>query len=163
MPKWMEVARTFLGTKEVPGKGSNPKILQMAARIGGWVKSFFKDDDIPWCGLFVGNCLLEAGLPTTSNTLSARSFETYGVHLNQPAYGAIMVFVREGGGHVGFYVGERSDAYRILGGNQSNAVTETWIVKTRNTAIRWPAGVPLPEGGPVLLANNGEPISTNEA
>lgn len=162
-PRWMEIARGYVGTKEVVGKGSNSKILAMATRLGGWVKSFFKDDDIPWCGLFVGYCLTESGLPTTSNTLSARSYETYGVALKEPSFGAIMVFARDGGGHVGFYVGERPDAFRILGGNQSNAVTETWIAKARHTATRWPSAVPLPTIGRVLLASNGGPLSTNEA
>lgn len=164
-PRWVDIARSYIGTKEVPGKGSNAKILAMAKRIGGWVASFFTDDDTAWCGLFVGNCLLEAGLPSTGQkTLSAASYATYGAGLTVPALGAIMVFTRAGGGHVGFYVGEREDAFRVLGGNQSNMVNETWIAKARLTAVRWPPTVPLPTTGRIFLnASNGEPLSTNEA
>jgi uncharacterized protein (TIGR02594 family) len=160
-PRWLTIARSYLGTQEVVGKGSNAKILAMTKHFARWIKSFFKDDDTPWCALFVGHCLGDAGLEHT-NSLAARSYETYGVPC-EPALGAIMVFARKGGGHVGFYTGETATAYRILGGNQSNAVNETWIAKNRHTATRWPAGEPLPTTGRITLASNGQPLSTNEA
>jgi uncharacterized protein (TIGR02594 family) len=162
-PPWLIVARRYLGTREIAGPKSNIKILDMAKRIGGWVKSFFTDDDIPWCGLFVGDCLVESGYPASAQTLAARSYESYGVALQEPALGAIVVFVRQGGGHVGFYLGETVNAYRILGGNQSNTVSETWIEKNRSVAVRWPAAAPLPLQGRIILASNGERLSTNEA
>lgn len=168
-PKWYEVARTWLGTKEVVGKGSNPRIMQMAARIGGWVKSFFKDDDIPWCTLFVSNCLIEAGYRSAGQTLAALDYAKWGqtVSAHTPIpLGAVVVFKRPGGGHVGFFSGQSADGKLIyvLGGNQSNAVTETWIEASRMVAVRWPSEDELPEmRPPVLLARNGVSISTNEA
>lgn len=162
MIPWLDIARRYLGTKEIPGAKSNPVILQWITRFRGWVRSFYTSDDIPWCALFVGACLSEAGVSHT-NSLAARSYETYGIALTQPSLGCIMVFTRNGGGHVGFYLGERTDAYRILGGNQSDAVTETWVSKARHTATRWPAEWGLPVTGRILLANNGQPVSTNEA
>jgi len=160
-PAWVSAALAYLGTKEVPGKGSNARILGMTKSFARWVKGFFTDDDIPWCALFVGACLADAGLPHTGS-LAARSYETYGVPC-EPALGAIMVFARKGGGHVGFYMGERANAYRILGGNQSNTVSYTWIAKDRLTATRWPTDEPLPASGRIHLSSNGEPLSTNEA
>ena len=34
--------------------------------------------------------------------------------------GDILTFKRNGGGHVGLYVGEDKDCYHVLGGNQGN-------------------------------------------
>lgn len=161
-PSWLIVAEKYAGTAEVPGPASNPKILGMAARFGGWVKSFFKDDDIPWCALFVGSCLIEDGLKST-NSMAARSYETYGQPLDGPALGAIVVFSRKGGGHVGFYLGQKIDGtLRVFGGNQDNSVKASWIAKDRLTAIRWPSERPLPTTGPIILAGDGQPVSTNE-
>jgi uncharacterized protein (TIGR02594 family) len=160
-PPWISAALAYLGTREVPGKGSNAKILDMTKSFARWIRGFFTDDDIPWCALFVGACLANAELPHTGS-LAARSYETYGVPC-EPALGAIMVFARKGGGHVGFYMGERADAYWILGGNQSNMVGYAWIAKDRLTATRWPTEEPLPSSGRILLSRNGTPLSVNEA
>jgi len=162
MPTWYSHARTYLGLKEIKGPQSNATIMRWARTLGGWVKSFYTNDDIPWCALFVNICLAEAGLKGTG-TLAARDFEKWGVPLTVPSVGAILVFVRPGGGHVGFYVGQKIDGtLRVLGGNQSDSVTETWIAASRLTAIRWPTATPLPETGPVIVAWDGKPVSTNE-
>jgi uncharacterized protein (TIGR02594 family) len=164
-PQWYTIARGYLGLKEVPGSTSNPTILGWAAKIGGWVKSFFTNDDIPWCKLFVDICLLEAGISGPKQSLAAKDYATWGRVLLEAelTLGAILVFVRPGGHHVGFYAGERADGtLRVLGGNQSNAVSETWIAKERLLAIRWPKDVPLPTTGRVILTGDGLPVSTNE-
>jgi uncharacterized protein (TIGR02594 family) len=166
-PSWLEVATTYLGTQEVVGKGSNPKILAMVARVAvgpfKWIKSFFTDDDIPWCALFVNSCLAEAGVSGTGS-LAARSFEAYGRQLVAPRYGCILVFKRKGGGHVGFYVGETADGklLRVRGGNQNNSVNDTWIQRDRLTSMRWPAGPDLPVSEPVVLSDDGQPVSVDE-
>jgi uncharacterized protein (TIGR02594 family) len=160
-PRWLAAARRYIGTQEIPGKRSNPVIMGWAKRAGGWIASYFKDDDIPWCALFVEAVLADVGLKGTAS-LAARSYEKWGVNLAQPSPGAVLTFVRNGGGHVGFYVGENATAYRVLGGNQSNSVNETWIAKSRCTGIRWPAGEPPPTNGPVFLNRKGK-LSTNEA
>ena len=72
------------------------------------------------------------------------------------------MFKRPGGGHVGFLVGQDATRYRVLGGNQSDAVTETWIEKARCVAIRWPAGVALPKPGLPTIRAAGA-TSSNEA
>jgi hypothetical protein len=59
-------------------------------------------------------------------------------------------------------VGERTDAFLIRGGNQSNKVCDAWVSKSRFVGARWPetGGKPLyrrlPEG-------DAGPLSTNEA
>jgi uncharacterized protein (TIGR02594 family) len=163
-PIWLSVARSFIGLKEVPGAASNPVILQWANDINA--PAWYDDDSDPWCAVFVNRILLACQLPMSGrgfDLLRAKSFETWGEALPAPALGAILVFSRPEGAHVGLYLGERHDAYRVLGGNQSNAVGETWIAKTRLTAIRWPSSVPLPVGGRIHLKADGSPLSTNEA
>lgn len=133
---WMFVAKSLIGTKENPGKRSNnPNILQWAAlaEIPGYT-----DDDIPWCGLFVAHCLVEAGVEYVKDPLWARNWVHFGKKLDQPAYGAIMVFQRPSGGHVAFYTGEDDDHYFVLGGNQSDQVNITKIAKNRLLGIAWP-------------------------
>lgn len=50
--------------------------------------------------------------------------------------GDALTFKRNGGGHVGIYVGEDSTCYHVLGDNQSNMVCITRIEKTRCSGIR---------------------------
>lgn len=159
---WMESAKELLGTKEVQGRGSNPEIVEWAKTIGGFVAKYYTSDDIPWCGLFVAHCLSENGLKIPGNPLSALDYAKWGLGLNHPSYGAIMVFTRNGGGHVGFYVGEDDEAYHILGGNQSDMVDVTRVGKDRLHAVRWPAEAPQEFTGPYQTEYSG-PLSVNEA
>ncbi len=162
-PIWLSVARAFTGLTEHRGPGSNPVIPRWARDIGA--PPWYADDDQPWCALFANRVLAACGLPMSGegfDLLRAKAFETWGQPMTLgPAPGAVLVFARAGGGHVGFYVGERGDAFRVLGGNQSDAVGETWIAKDRLTAMRWPAGVPVPYVQRIHL-NDHAPTSTNE-
>lgn len=160
-PPWLAEARRWMGLREIAGPGSQPMILRWGQAIAGW----FRDDDTPWCGAFV-HAQIAATLPDEplpANALWARSWASFGVRLAAPGPGAILVFERgPTSGHVGFYVGEDSSRLRVLGGNQSNAVTETWIAKNRLIATRWPKTAAPPEGGPVRVTAAGR-LSTNEA
>lgn len=164
-PVWQREARRFMGLKEVSGAKSNPVIIGWAKALGGWIANYFTDDDIPWCGLFMAH-IMGATLPKEllpSNPLSALAWGSFGRRLPTPALGAVLTFKRNGGGHVGLYVGETSKAYRVLGGNQTNSVSLTWIDKERLDAIRWPSTVTLPLGGRIQLKPDGAPLSTDEA
>jgi len=152
---WFKEARRLIGTREKPGTGSNPEILDWANNL----KLDYKGDDIPWCGLFVGHCI-SATLdqePTPTKILSARAWQSFGIK-TAPTPGAVMVFWRKspasGLGHVGFYAGEDENAYRILGGNQSDQVSLAWIDKKRLVAARWPASVPPPIPKDVQVKRN---------
>lgn len=148
-PVWLQSARGFLGQDEIPGSASNPAIMQMPATIAAKFPSHTKyaanytNDDIAWCGVFVGVNLALANIepvfgPTdTDKWMWAEAWSRFGVPLDKPRLGAIMVFPR----HVGFYVGEDGDYYLILGGNQSNTVKISRIAKDTVEAIRWPATV----------------------
>lgn len=163
---WFQEARRLLGVLEDTGHGSNPVILDWAGALG----IPYAGDDIPWCALFVGHCITATldreAVPT--HLLSARAWGQFGIP-TPPLPGAVMVFWRNspgsGLGHVGFYAGEDDRAYRILGGNQSDAVSLAWIAKDRLVGARWPATVPppVPDAAMKVIAGRGEPLSTKES
>jgi uncharacterized protein (TIGR02594 family) len=160
--KWIETAKSLIGTKEVPGVKSNPTILGWAKGLGTKLLGMvYNDDATPWCGLFVAYCVKSAGLETAPIAVRASSWSTWGQKC-LPTYGAVVVFQRTGGGHVGFLVGEDKTRYRVLGGNQSDAVNETWIDKSRAVAVRWPAGQTVPKTPLPWLTVSGT-TSKNEA
>lgn len=161
---WFQEARRLLGTREKPGVGNNPTILDWAGDQG----IQYKSDDIPWCGLFVGHCIAATlgNEPTPSGLLRARAWERFGI-ASPATPGTVLVFWRKsigsGLGHVGFYAGEDDSAYRVLGGNQSDSVSLAWIAKDRLVAARWPATVPPHPPKPVKLSSRTESLSWNEA
>jgi uncharacterized protein (TIGR02594 family) len=162
---WLETAYELIGTQEKPGAGTNEAIV-------GWAEDLeltsYNDDDIPWCGLFVAHCvgsqMPEEVLP--NNPLGARSWAAFGRDTS-PRLGAVMVFWRGSPsgwkGHVGFYWAEDDDAYHVLGGNQSNAVSVTRIAKERLLTARWPETGLSVDGFVRIAAHNGKLLSTNEA
>ncbi|GLK56305.1 uncharacterized protein (TIGR02594 family) [Methylopila capsulata] len=159
-PVWLAEARRWMGLSEIAGARSNATILRWGRAIADW----YRDDDTPWCGAFV-HAQIAATLPDEplpANALWARGWAQFGVGLATPSPGAILVFSRGTGGHVGFYVGEDATRLRVLGGNQSNAVTESWIAKARLLAVRWPKTAPAPARGRVASTAAGE-LSLNEA
>lgn len=163
-PKWLRMARAKLGTREAAGSANSATILGWAKRLGTKVLGLvYNADSVPWCGVFVAYCLQEDGIDAVAIAVRATSWATWGVALRSErlAPGAVLVFERPGGGHVGFYVGEDATAYHVLGGNQGDAVTVARVAKDRCIARRWPAGWPV-IGRPVQMAA-GKPISTDEA
>jgi uncharacterized protein (TIGR02594 family) len=139
---WLNLAVELKGVREVPGTRSNSTIMGWA----NWLKNrlsnfYYKNDDIPWCGLFMGY-IISYTLPSEklpSNPLFARNWLKFGTYLPEPKPGAIMVFSRgKANGHVGLYSGETSSSYLILGGNQSNQVSIAPYLKSRLLGIRWP-------------------------
>ncbi|MBW9072211.1 TIGR02594 family protein [Agrobacterium deltaense] len=165
-PVWMREARRFMGLKEIAGPKSNPTIMGWATKLGGWVASFFTDDDIPWCGLFVGSMISNTlpKEPLLANPLGALNWKKFGVE-SRIARGTILVFERKGGGHVGFYVGEDRTHYHVLGGNQDNSVSITRVDKSRlvSGGVRWPKTADAPIAGKVELFSAGAPVSKSEA
>lgn len=164
-PVWMREAQRYMGLKEIAGSKSNSTIMGWAKRLGGWVASFYTNDDIPWCGLAIANWISVTlpSEPLPANPLGALNWSKFGRQLAQPVLGAILTFKRPGGGHVGLYVGEDRTHYHVLGGNQANSVNITRIEKIRCEAIRWPTTGGEPVGGPVRLTAAGVPVSKNEA
>lgn len=162
MTAWLAYARSQIGTREIPGPKHSQTVMGYVRRAAQWLGVAVKDDETPWCGTFAAACVLQAGLTPPKIAVRAKSWAAWGVALPAPVPGAVLVFERQGGGHVGFYTGETATHYRVLGGNQSNAVNEMLLAKNRCIAMRWPAGVPV-LGKRVHLAAGGAPVSENEA
>lgn len=161
-PPWMAIAAQYLGLRETPGPASNPTILGWAKALGVRVLGIaYGSDAVPWCGLFVAQVMTEAGFKPPAIAVRARAWSTWGEPC-EPCEGAILVFERAGGGHVGFYVAERSNAFRVRGGNQGDAVSDAWIPRDRLVASRWPPGA-RPRGLPLKLAGTATDLSTREA
>jgi uncharacterized protein (TIGR02594 family) len=164
-PKMLVEALKHYGVLEHVGKGSNPNITKWAKEAG--VSGWYTDDDIPWCGLFVGMVALRAGYPFSANKLlAAKEWAKWGTHadIHNAMLWDILVFQRPGGGHVGFYVGENDHAFLVYGGNQSNAVGFTWVAKERCIAVRKPAyKVGQPENVRKIILTEAGELSTNEA
>lgn len=160
-PAWLQVARRYVGLREVPGKTTAPTISRWLRQLGAW----WGDDETPWCGTFVAAVLEEAGYPKVKNWYRARSWLDWGSPIDRPALGCVAVFARTGGGHVGFVVGkdERGNLM-VLGGNQGNAVTIAPFDHARVLGYRYPWPLDsVPFAQLPLIASNGAPPSRNEA
>ena len=158
MQRWIELARQFIGLHEVKGREHNPEILQMWKDIkrGG-----IKDDETPWCAAFVGSMLERCGIQSTRFE-SAKSYLSWGEKLDRPVYGCVVVFSRDGGGHVGFVVGkDKAGNLLVLGGNQGDAVNVKAFPLSRVTGYRWPEGEPVPAGD--LPVGDSVAMSRSEA
>ena len=144
-------------------RGSNPVILDWAADLD----LPYAGDDIPWCGLFVGHCIAATlpDEPLPNALLGARSWLGFG-RPAEPGLGAVLVFWRgsKAGwqGHVGFYAGEDSAAWHVLGGNQSDSVSTARIARNRLLGARWPLTAAALAGGAVPAAADAA-LSLNEA
>lgn len=163
-PRWLKLARTLIGTREIVGPQHSPTIMGWIKKLGAKVLGIdVKDDETAWCGTCQAYIMSQCGITPPRIAVRASSWSTWGIPLTAPSPGAIMTFVRPGGGHVAQYVGEDDICYHVLGGNQSNSVNITRIARTRCNAIRWPAGQPLPTRGRVKLTEAGMPVSRDEA
>ena len=107
----------------------------------------------PWCGAFAGHCMLNAGPPFNATVVNgparAANWKSWGntaipLGTDDVPMGAIVVLAPEKGssrsGHVGFfsrYFGGDKSKVEILGGNQSDTVTNTKFARSKIAAIRW--------------------------
>jgi uncharacterized protein (TIGR02594 family) len=137
IPKWHQLAMMELGTKEAPGYANNPIVQQYYVDAG----SGKQPDSVPWCAAFVGAMLKRAGV-SPSGYLAARSYLKWGKALTTPVLGAIVVFKRGNSawqGHVAFFEGfNPNGSLRVLGGNQSDAVTYANYPRGIVLGYRWP-------------------------
>ena len=160
-PKVLVEAFKLIGIKELLGKDNNPKIIAWAKELG--LEKIYTSDEVAWCGLFVSKVVSKAGFEVVKNPLWALNWSNFGTKQKIAMLGDVLVFKREGGGHVGFYVAEDNTCYHVLGGNQSDSVSITRIQKSRCVGIRrcnWKVSQPK-EVKQYFVEANGI-ISTNE-
>lgn len=156
-PLWLEHARKQIGVTEIKGPHHNQSILEYWKQIkrGG-----IKDDETPWCAALLGACLEIVGIKS-SRFESAKSYLTWGIGISKPLYGCVVVFGREGGGHVGFVVGKDEQGnLLVLGGNQADTVSIKAFPTSRVLAYRYPIGYPLPDA---YLQVGSASLSSGEA
>lgn len=157
---WIASARQYIGVREVPG----PK---NSAVIAGWLskmKAWWSDDATPWCGTFAATCVTEAGLTPPKDWYRAMAWLTLPVSLSRPAYGCIVVFTRQGGGHVGFVVGvDKAGNLMVLGGNQGDAVNIKPFAVSRAAGYRWPSAYPSAGRFNLPVLDSDGKLSENEA
>lgn len=140
-PVWFEAAKADIGVREWKGRKHNPKVVAYFRDAGF---PGIKNDETAWCAGFV-NAMLEREGISGSKSLAARSFEKWGVALDEPRIGCVVVFWRGSRngwqGHVGFYAGETETHIKCLGGNQSDGVSVALMPKSRLLGYRWPRGL----------------------
>lgn len=171
---WIKLARAYLGLKEVKGTQHNPTIIPMLDKMGSYQKearAWWRDDEQPWCGLFVGFILGESERYVVKEWYRAKEWANpLLTKLNAPAYGAIAVLSRQGGGHVGFVVGtDVQGNIMLLGGNQGDMVQISPFKPDRIDGYYWPSR--WIDGAPVrsypaehrydlqLLSSDGKQVS----
>ena len=142
----LDIARSYLGTKELKGSADNPNIMEMYRTIGhDWVEH----DEVAWCAAFVGRCLEKAGI-TSTRKLNARSYLTWGEKVSaieQAKEGDVVVFTRGAKsdlGHVAFFLKLAGTQVEVIGGNQSDGVTVARYPKSRVIGIRRPLAAQAP-------------------
>lgn len=154
------------GTKEAPGDGDNPVILEWAKELG--LENLYKHDEQPWCGLTIAIVTKRAGYEPVKDPLWALNWAKFGQKVEKAGLGSILVFRRYNhlgqliGGHVGQYAAEDQLDYWVWGGNERDMVTIVPVRKDRLEAIVVPAGGPA-AGRQVYVSTEGKLISTNEA
>lgn len=164
-PQILIQARALIGTKEIVGKIHSKVILGWAKELG--IEKIYTNDEIAWCGLFIAYVCKKVNLElpfTATQSLWALNWNKFGTKQKTAMLGDILTFKRNGGGHVGLYVGEDATCYHVLGGNQSNMVNITRIEKSRCAGIRrteWK--IAQPKDVAVVYVNSNGFISKNEA
>jgi uncharacterized protein (TIGR02594 family) len=162
-PRTLVEALAEHGVVETPGAADNPRILGWAKEVG--LGGTYSDDAIPWCGLFMAVVAKRATWDVPANPLWARNWLKFGRTVAPPELGDVLVFERGTGGHVGLYVGEDAGYFHVLGGNQSDKVCISRLLKTRLLGARrpvWRIAEPA-NVRRVFLSSGGAPVSKNEA
>jgi uncharacterized protein (TIGR02594 family) len=135
-------ALEHVGTRELPGKGSNLKIAQWIKEAADWLDG--DDSKTAWCGCFRGHIGLVTGTGVPPEHYRAASWAKWGqaVDVTRPEtweQGDTIVMTRPGGNHVCLYHGrDPNNGGRIecLGGNQADSVNITTFPLSRITHVR---------------------------
>lgn len=150
---WVDEIRKVLGFHEVRDNATLKKWLVSDGKTLG------DPGVLPWCGDAMETAI-KRSLPTekftgnlASNPYWALNWAGFGVHV-EPRVGAIGVFKRNGGGHVGVLISQSVNSYHVLGGNQGDSVSVTAVPKHTLVDSRWPSTYPIPEYRPLPFAES---------
>lgn len=160
---WMDEAKKWLGVHE------KRNVTKLWGAIKQWLSLKYDPRETPWCGAFMG-IVFKTSLPKESlpqDLWGARNWLKFGVPCELQT-GAVAIFWRGSpngwSGHVGLVdaIDQSGKNIRVLGGNQSDAVTYAWISKSRLLGCRWPKTGGKPQNKLNVASSNGAVISTNE-
>lgn len=158
-PAWIIEAEKHIGLKEIPGPGNQPVIANWLVKLNAW----WTNDADPWCGVFAGWCMKQAGIEYPKAYYRAKAWLDWGVPTLGPSYGCVVIFNRVGGGHVGFVVGiDRLGRLMVLGGNQRDMVRILPFDLDRVAGYRMPYGF-IASREPLPILDSGAASSLNEA
>lgn len=122
----LETALKYYGLKEAEGEINNPTIIDWFLKL----QLPYRSDSVNWCGVFIGNCMLENKMLPPSNPQIARSYLNVGekIPLSKIEAGDLVVFWRiapeHWSGHVGLFINRKNDSLvNVLGGNQGDSVS----------------------------------------
>lgn len=161
---WINEMSRYLGMHEVRDNGV----------LTTWLKggdAYLGDPAVfPWCGDAVETALKTSlGLSMWKNSMHpalqqnlfwALNWKFFGKACPYNTFGAVAVFSRKGGGHVGFVMAVDEDRQRLLirGGNQSNTVSDAWMemdgANTKLVATRVPSYASGRDEKPLLVLSN---------
>lgn len=159
-PLWIVEAQRHIGLREIKGAKHNNFIIVWLESLKAW----WSDDETPWCGTFVAHCMKKAECKLPKYWMRAKDWLNWGVIVTEPFVGCIVVFERQGGGHVGFVVGQDANKnLLVLGGNQGDAVKISPFDIKRVLGYRWPSEYPLPVTKNLPILKNNENLSKNES
>ncbi|MBB3453875.1 uncharacterized protein (TIGR02594 family) [Rhizobium sp. BK313] len=155
---WISEAKKHVGLQEVRDK----KALMAYFATAGL---HYDPSVTAWCGIgmatFFHNSLPKQPLP--ENPAWALNWLKFGVKCT-PQVGSILVFSRNGGGHVAICLGQYNGGYVCLGCNQDNEICIEVHTKTGFQGARWPDTFSAPPTGPLMtLAAGDYKTLTNEA
>lgn len=135
-PSWLKIALNEKRVFEIKGQEHNPHILEYHAVTTLRATS----DEVSWCSAFVCWCMEKAGIPSTKSA-AARSWLNWGIPIDQPLPGCVVVLSRGNNpaeGHVGFWLSEDDDNVFVFGGNQSDMTCVDAYEKSRVLGYRMP-------------------------
>lgn len=159
-PEWLAYGERFVGLREIPGAPTDPV-------IAGWLKTlraWWNDDETPWCGTACAAWFDAVGIAIPKAWYRAKGWLDWGQKLTGPTLGAVVVFERQGGGHVGIIAGiDTRGNLMVLGGNQGNKVSIAPFERSRVIGYRWPPGKPLPGLSTMPVITSTAELSRNEA
>lgn len=138
---WMAIAHAEIGISEIAGKEDNPRILEYHQETSLKASS----DEVPWCSSYVNWVFQQVGIEGTDKA-NARSWTHWGIPLEFPKYGCIVVLKRGANasqGHVGFYLNDAANGrIMLLSGNVSDKVCIASFPKKDVIAYRYPYSLP---------------------
>lgn len=160
-PPWITALKVAFGWHEVHDRDK----LSVWLRSDG--KTLGDPSKEPWCGDATETSMKNAGFAldpkVAANPYWARNWLFFGVSVDPIPFGAVLVFERDGGfGHVGYGIGQDSDEYYVLGGNQSNMIGISRLAKNRLLGARMPANYNKPFRALPIMSAGSIPKSVNE-